>query len=139
VATIKLHPLVIIDEKSISWKFARSSGPGGQHVNKTETKAILEWNYAEAGLREEVLATLNQKLPASHSKTGTINISSDNYRSQRRNIDACMQKLRNILDIALKKQKKRKPTKPSRASKEKRITEKKRKSDRKAQRKVNYD
>ncbi len=139
MATIKLHPSIIIEEKQVSWKFARSSGPGGQHVNKTDTKAILEWNFKESGLPASILQRLEEKLPSSYRNSHGITVSSEAYRSQRRNMDACIQKLKNILALALKQAKKRRATKPTRASKEKRISEKKRKSDRKEQRKVRYD
>ncbi len=139
MAQIRLHPLIIIDENILSWKFARSSGPGGQHVNKTDTKAILEWPYIDSGLPESVVQRLSAKINQSHRSSAGIVVSSDSYRSQRRNMDSCIQKLKNLIAIALKQTKKRKPTKPTRASKERRIAEKKRKSDRKAQRKVKFE
>jgi ribosome-associated protein len=136
---IKLHPFVLIEENELSWSFARSSGPGGQHVNKTSSKALLEWCYEKSSIDPRLKQKLRDRTPPCHRITDGIKVSSDEFRSQRRNMDACLKKLKNIVASALFENKKRKKTKPTRASKERRISDKKRKSDRKAQRRVKFN
>ncbi len=106
--------------------FARSGGPGGQHVNKTESKAELRWNPADSGAltdaqREALLARLGNRL----TTTGDLVVTSERTRDQSRNRDDARRKLAAIIRAALIPPKPRKPTRPTNASRRRRLSTKK--------------
>jgi ribosome-associated protein len=121
--------------RELEWSFARSSGSGGQNVNKVNSKAILSWRplvspSLPVDVRDRFLARFGKRL----SHDGSLQIQSDRFRDQPRNIDDCMEKLRlMILEVAIPP-KKRKRTKPTRAAREKRLDKKRRQSDKKRDR-----
>jgi ribosome-associated protein len=108
-----------------SWTFVRSSGPGGQNVNKVASKAVLRWNFAASGslpadVRERFLSRYASRLTGD----GELVIRSQRYRDQGRNQADAMEKLRAMLAAVAVPPKKRRPTKPSRAAIERRIESK---------------
>lgn len=110
------------------FEFARSSGPGGQHVNKTNSAAILRWNVNETlAFSEEQKTKLQYKLKT--TQDGDVIVRSEEHRDQEKNKKRCLEKLDEAIDRALFIPKKRRPTKPSRSQKEKRIKAKKIRSD----------
>jgi len=112
--------------------FARSSGPGGQNVNKVNSKAILRWNaLASSSLPDEVKQRLQASFGSRLTTEGELLIASQRYRDQGRNIDDCLEKLRELLVQAATAPKRRRPTRPSRASKERRLESKRVVSERK--------
>lgn len=112
----------------LHFEFARSGGPGGQHVNKTNSAAILRWNvFATWTFSEDQKARLYKKLKI--NQEGEVVIRSEEYRDQEKNKKRCLEKLDEAIDKALFVPKKRKATKPSRAQKEKRIKAKKLRSN----------
>lgn len=121
------------------FSFSRSSGPGGQNVNKTETKAELRWPY----LKSEFL-TSHQKalitLKAVHhiNKNDELYIQADNHRNRIQNQEECVNRIKEIVLKATFIPKPRKKTKPSRGSIEKRLSEKKRHSQKKQNRIKDY-
>ena len=115
--------------------FMRSSGPGGQNVNKVNTKVRLRWPVVEsASLPDTVKKRLLEKYRRRITADGELLITSQRYRDQSRNVDDCLQKLRELLTDVATPPKPRKKTKPSRASKERRLREKREQSDRKRSR-----
>lgn len=133
---------LIIPEAEISLRFSLSSGPGGQNVQKNDTRATMIWDVAASTvLTEWQRKRLIEKLPGSYlTNSGVLQVSSEKERSRLRNVRECESKLGDLVRAALKKPKARKATKPSRASKEKRIESKKQRSQVKAmRRKVNLD
>jgi ribosome-associated protein len=121
----------------LEFKTSRSSGKGGQHVNKTESRVSLFFNVTESTiLSEEEKETLQQKL--SLSQEGVIQISSEATRSQHKNKEKCILKFYQTLEKALLKPKKRKASKPSKAAIRKRLKEKKRRSEIKQNRKLDF-
>lgn len=115
---------------------SRSSGPGGQNVNKLNTKVTLRFDIPGSQvLTEEEKETLLKKLSSRLTNEGVLVLSSQDKRSQLQNKEAVVVKFETVMANAFKKRKVRKPTKPSKASVEKRITEKKRRGEKKKWRK----
>lgn len=121
-----------IPVKEFSFQFARSSGPGGQNVNKVNSKAQLSWKVENSkSISDDVKAIILEKLANRITKDGNLVLTSERYRDQGRNVADCMQKLTELLISVLKKAKPRKATKPSRGQKEKRLQDKKANSQKK--------
>lgn len=121
--------------REFQFTFARSGGPGGQNVNKLNTKATLRWNVANSpalpeGVRARFLARYRRRITAG----GELVLTSQRFRDQGRNVADCLAKLRELLDAVATAPKRRKKTKPSKASKERRLREKRRKSQKKQER-----
>jgi len=121
----------------ITFKTSRSSGKGGQHINKTESRVSLFFNVLDSkALTEEQIVTLKQKLRL--SLEGTFQVDCEESRSQLRNKEMCVQKFYFILFESLASQKKRRRTKPSKAAIRKRLKSKKHRAEIKQNRKFNY-
>ena len=132
---IPINAEVQIPLTELSFRFSTSSGPGGQHVNKNATKATLLFDVAHSpSLPEAVRERLLKKLANRIDKEGVLQLQVQSSRSQHRNRDTAVSLFQQLLAEALKKQKKRRHTKPSAAAKEKRLSEKKLRSERKRER-----
>ncbi len=122
--------------KEVVIRTARSGGPGGQHVNKTETKVTIFFNIPDSNaLSHTEKERLFLKLAPKLTKDGTLIISSSASRSQHDNKAHVFELLINTLYAALRRQKKRRPTRLSKAKKAKRADLKKRHSEKKNRRK----
>lgn len=120
----------------LEFKAVRSSGPGGQHANKTATKVELSFDVAGSGaLSENEKSRIFRKLSGRINKVGILKMSSEDSRSQHSNKEIVTESFITEIKEALKKPKKRKKTKPTKASKIKRLKAKKKKSEIKANRK----
>lgn len=127
---------MIVPDNELSWTFARSGGPGGQNVNKVESKAILRWNVAATdALAPEVKERFMQQQAGRITTEGELVMSSQRYRDQDRNRADCLGKLEAMLDTASHPPRPRRATKPSRRAKQKRLDEKRRRSETKSARK----
>jgi ribosome-associated protein len=114
---------------------ARSSGPGGQHVNKTESKVILRWNLrASRSLREQDRAWLLQRLASRLTLDGELVLAAESERSQSTNAEEVVRRFAQLVREALMRPKPRRATKPTRGSRERRLTEKRHASERKRDR-----
>jgi len=119
------------------FKTSRSSGKGGQHVNKTESRVSLFLNILESSLlSEDEKTTLSEKLAL--SQEGLLQINSEASRSQLKNKQICIDKFYKIIASALVKQKKRRLSKPSKAAIRKRLKNKKKRSEIKQNRKSDF-
>jgi len=122
---------VILSE--VTYRTSRSSGAGGQHVNKTETKVEVLFDVnGSAGLNEEEKALVYQKLGARINDAGILSITSQKDRSQLGNKEIVQEKLKALLEKALVPKIKRIRTKPTKQSVEDRLQEKKVQSEKKA-------
>jgi ribosome-associated protein len=118
-----------IPMSEIEFTFARSSGPGGQNVNKVASKAILRWSpLANRSLPEDVRERFVTAHAGRLTKGGDLIVASDRYRDQGRNIQDCLARLRAMILSVAKPPKRRKPTKPSKAAKARRLADKQRRS-----------
>ncbi|MFM7050563.1 MAG: alternative ribosome rescue aminoacyl-tRNA hydrolase ArfB [Planctomycetota bacterium] len=127
-----------VDAGALDFTFARGGGPGGQHVNKTSTKAQLRVLLSEIhGLDDAGFARL-RAIAGSHvvgdGADEALLISDQSTRSQADNRDACLSRLKTLVSMAAKKPKVRKKTKPTRGSVERRIDAKKREGEKKERR-----
>lgn len=121
---------VTIPESELSWRFSRSSGPGGQGVNTADSRAELVWDAAAStalspAQRERLLARLGGRLV-----DGVLTIAASEHRAQLRNRDAARERLVALVGEALRPPAPpRRATKPSRGSKERRLKAKQRRTD----------
>jgi ribosome-associated protein len=115
-----------IPDEEFEFTFTRSSGPGGQNVNKVSSKAQLRWQAARSpSLPEEVRARFLARFGSRLTGEGELLIASQRYRDQRRNMEDCLEKLRSMLREVAAAPRRRKPTRPKRSSIEKRLSDKK--------------
>lgn len=126
---------VTVPEGELAWRFSRSGGPGGQHVNTTDSRVELGWDLAGSAavpehLRARALARLAGRLV-----DGRVSVVASEYRSQHRNREAARQRLADLLERAFAPPPpRRRPTRPSRGAKERRLAGKKRRGGVKAMR-----
>jgi ribosome-associated protein len=125
-----------VPTRELEITYVRSSGPGGQNVNKVNSKAQVRWNITEADIPVEAKLLLMEKLASRLGRDGSIVVACDEYRDQPRNREACIEKLQAIVDEALFKPKKRKKTKPTYGSRIRNAESKKRHSDKKRMRRI---
>jgi ribosome-associated protein len=122
-------------DNELNFSFSRSGGPGGQHVNKVNTKVELRFPIADSMvLTEEEKAILLEKLAKQINQEGELIVIAQETRSQLKNKSKAIEKFYDIINKALKPKKKRKPTTISKAAKEKRLKQKKELSEKKERR-----
>lgn len=123
-------------EREIKFNTSRSGGPGGQHANKAETSVELRFNISNSSsLNWQEKRRLLKKLANKITKEGELIINAESSRSQAQNKEEAIEKFFATIENGLKIAKKRKPTKPSKAAKEKRLKEKKKHGEKKSYRK----
>ncbi|MCA9946949.1 MAG: aminoacyl-tRNA hydrolase, partial [Anaerolineales bacterium] len=109
---VPINEAVQIPLAELSFRFSTSSGPGGQHVNKSATKVTLLFDVANSSsLTEEVRERLLKRLANRIDKEGVLQLQVQSSRSQYRNRDTAVSLFQQLLADALKKQKKRRRTK----------------------------
>jgi len=125
-----------IPPEQLEFTFVRSSGPGGQNVNKVASKAQLRWNPNKSGLLSlEVLTRLETLYPTHFTKDGDLLITSQKTRDQLTNREDCLKKLQNMLLKASTIPKPRIPTKPTKGSIRRRLENKEKNAQKKEERK----
>ena len=126
-----------IPDSELEFSFARSGGPGGQNVNKVNTKATLRWSVVSSpSISDEVRSRFLSSYSSRISSQGELLISSQRFREQTKNMEDCLDKLRSMLLLVEKAPRKRKPTRPGRAVIEKRLDTKRQQAEKKSQRRA---
>jgi len=128
-----------IPEGEIEFQFSRSSGKGGQNVNKVETKVEIHWNINNSkAFSDEEKEKIKKSLANRINKKGNLIVVSEEERSQLENRRFALEKLKEMIKGALKPEEERIPTKPSKTIKERRLKEKKITSEKKKSRQKNF-
>jgi ribosome-associated protein len=137
---VDIAPGVVLADDELEWKFIRASGPGGQNVNKVSSAVQLRFNLAlnssiPAAARHRLRRLAGQKL----TDDGMLLISARNERSQEQNRRDALERLAALIRAALIEPKLRRKTRPTKASKERRIDSKKRRGTTKSGRSGRWD
>ncbi len=132
---IEIKDGIVISEEDIFFKFSRSSGPGGQNVNKVNTRVTLFFDLANAaGFTDAQKSRILKHLATRTNKNGVIRVVCQRERTQKANREYAIERLVELLRESLKRKAARKKTSVPRWAKEKRLVEKKRRSQLKQQR-----
>jgi ribosome-associated protein len=118
-----------IPHDEFSFSYVRSSGPGGQNVNKVASRAILRWNVAGSrslnpSIRDRFVARYTSRLTIA----GELIVSSQRFRDQKRNVDDCLEKLKAMLLAVARAPAVRRPTRPGKAARTRRLDAKRKRS-----------
>ena len=134
---LPINAQVSIPVGELRFQFSRSGGPGGQHVNKSSTQAELIFDVdGSPSLSAAHKQRIRSKLRGYLSKEGVLRLTCQSTRSQAQNRQEALDRLQGLLARALLRAKPRKPTRPTRASQERRLAAKKRRSDVKRRRRL---
>ncbi len=132
---LEVTPALTIPAAELRWRFSRSSGPGGQHVNTSDSRVQLSWNItASAALTDEQRALLRSRL-GHRIVAGSVTVTSSEQRSQLRNRDTARDRLADLVAEGLAQEPApRRPTRPTRGSTRRRLDAKAARSATKQQR-----
>lgn len=134
-----VSPNLIIPAEEFELSFSRSSGKGGQNVNKVSTKALLKWNFKDSNAMPQAMKTrFRNHFGTRINLLGEVVIQSDRYRSQLQNENDCFDKLLEMIKVVEFPPKARRKTKPSKAQKKKRLDSKRKNSEKKSERRKIY-
>jgi ribosome-associated protein len=126
---LQISTNIAIPDDELKLSFSRASGPGGQNVNKVNSRATLRWMvWTTPSLPADVKARFLSRYASRITGEGEVLISSQEFRDQPKNIEACRDRLREMILAVLQAPKKRRATKPTRGSKVRRLKEKKSRS-----------
>ena len=135
---MRLESIQIL-EKEVGYKFARSSGPGGQNVNKVNSKVLLRWEMADSqALSASQKYRFGERFKNQISDRGVFQLYVDTTRDQHKNKDLAFKKLLKLIQAISLAPKKRVKTKPSRRAKERRLSDKKSTKEKKQNRSKAY-
>ena len=132
---LRVNQNIEIPDTEFEFTFARSGGPGGQNVNKVNSKAVLRWSVSTTQhlpepVRDRFLSRYRNRI----TREGEIVIHSQKYRDQGRNVADCLERLREMIRAVVRPPIKRRPTKPSKGAQRRRLDQKKQRSEKKQSR-----
>ncbi len=129
---VRINRRVRVSDQELELSFSRSGGPGGQHVNTSATKVELRFDVdASRALDDSQKRRVREALANRITADGVLVLSASEHRSQARNREAVVGRFVNLLADALRPHRRRLPTRPTRASKQRRLEDKRRRSDKK--------
>ncbi len=127
---LRVTARLVIPEAELSWRFSRSSGPGGQSVNTADTRVELSFDVVRSPSLGPTLKARAVERLAGRLVDGVVTVTASEHRSQLRNREAAEQRLADLIGEAVAPPPpKRRPTRPSRAAKEQRLTDKRRRAE----------
>jgi ribosome-associated protein len=126
---LEIGDTIRIPDSELRWSFVRAGGPGGQNVNKVASKAVLRWDLigspsVPADIKSRLLTQQRRRI----TSEGELVLNSQRFRDQERNRRDCLDKLREMVQQAAKRPPMRRPTKPTRGSRARRLREKQHRS-----------
>ena len=137
---LSVTPELTIPRAELQYRATRAGGPGGQHVNTSSTRIELMWDLAHStAVSDELRSRLRDKLANRLDADGMVRVVASDRRSQLQNREAAEERLVSLVRQALVVPKKRRPTRPGRAAREARLSEKKRRGERKKNRRRDFD
>lgn len=132
---LTIGPGLAIPTGELCFRFSRSSGPGGQHVNTSSTRVELLYDVANSPiLDEDQRAKLVARLSSYLDKNGVLHLASQASRSQTRNKEQLVRRFQSLVAAALSERPTRRPTRPSQSARERRLQQKRKRSEVKRQR-----
>jgi len=132
---LKVNDEISIPDDELTFTYVRSSGAGGQNVNKVATKAVLRWHVeGTASLPDDVRARFSAKYRARINDRGELVLTGERTRYRKRNADDCLEKLRAMILSVVAPPRRRKKTRPTRASRERRLRDKRSRAEKKRRR-----
>jgi ribosome-associated protein len=137
---LSVTPELTIPRAELLYRATRAGGPGGQHVNTSSTRIELLWDLERSTVvNDELRARLRDKLASRLDADGMVRVVASDRRSQLQNREAAEDRLVSLVRQALVVPKKRRPTRPSRAARESRLSDKKKRGERKRNRRRDFD
>ena len=128
--SLVIRPGLVIPSRDLRFEYSRSGGPGGQHVNTTDTRVRLRFALRDCqALHPGIKRRLKEAHPSALTNSGELILTCDQHRSRHRNIELARQRLADWIRAALTPPKRRRPTKPTRASQRRRVDAKKKRGD----------
>jgi ribosome-associated protein len=124
--SVRINKRYAIPRAELEFRASRSGGPGGQHANTSATRIQLRWDVAGSpSLSDRRRQLIRSRLGNRIDADGILQVAADTHRSQHRNREEAVQRLADLVREALRPRKKRRKTRPSKASKERRLQNKK--------------
>jgi ribosome-associated protein len=134
MALLPVNDQLAIPEEELTFLTSRSGGPGGQNVNKLETRVTVRFDLASASLTDDQRARLRDRLATRVTRAGHLQVTAQRHRTQAANRDAAVARLLELVRDALAEAAPRRPTRPSRAARARRLDAKRLHGERKRSR-----